>query len=242
METPDLLGKGIYSFSNAARIVDAYPQSVRRWSEGYSFKTRNKAGRSISAPLLLTPAIQYDEHSVLTFEQLVEILFIRLFRARGVAMPVIRAAALRASHLFKSEHPFAFEGLKTDGRDIFHMSPSDVNDLSNAAVAESLAKGQMIMADIALPYFKKLRYDNFVASQYWPLGTDRKIVIDPERSFGEPIDASTGTPTRIIYGRFAAGDPVERIAYWYNASQASVEDAIEFEKQARQKPGIRFAA
>lgn len=241
METPDLLGKGIYSFSNAARIVDAYPQSVRRWSEGYSFKSRNKEGRSTSPPLLLTPTTQYDEHSVLTFEQLVEILFVRLFRAQGVAMPVIRAAALRASRLFDSEHPFAFEGLKTDGREIFHIIASDVDDLSQAAIAESLAKGQMIMADMALPYFRKLRYDNLVASQYWPLGEDRKIVIDPERSFGEPIDASTGTPTRIMYGRFNAGDPVERVAYWYNASQESVRDAIEFETQARQRPGTRFA-
>ena len=241
METPDLLGKGIYSFSSAARIVDAYPQSVRRWSEGYSFKSCNRAGRSKSPPLLLTPAIQYDEHSVLTFEQLIEILFVRLFRAQGVAMPVIRAAALRASRLFNSEHPFAVEGLKTDGRDIFHITPSDVDDLSHAAIAESLAKGQMIMADMALPYFKRLRYDNLIASQYWPLGEDRKVVIDPERSFGEPIDASTGTPTRIIYGRYTAGDPVERIAYWYNASQASVRDAIEFETKARQKPGTRFA-
>ena len=242
METPDLLGKGIYSYSSAARIVDAYPQSVRRWSEGYSFKPRNKKDRSTSPPLLLTPITQYDESSVLTFEQLVEILFVRLFRVQGVAMPVIRAAALRASHLFNSNHPFAVEGLKTDGIDIFHIRDSDVDDLSHAALVESLAKGQMVMGNIALPYFKKLRYDNLVASQYWPLGEDRNIVIDPERSFGEPIDARTGTPSRIMYGRFKAGDPVERIAYWYNASQASVQDAIEFETQTREKPGTRFAA
>ena len=240
MENEDLLGKGIYKISDVARIVHAYPQSVRRWSEGYSFKTNGK--RITSAPVLLTPTLKFDEASVLTFQQLIEIVFIRLFRSKGVAMPVIRAATRRASQRFQSDHPFAVEGLKTDGKSIFLISPSDIKDIGHASAVESLEIGQMVMGDIVQRYFKQMDYEDFEVSRYWPLKDSRRIVLDPKRSFGQAIDVESGIPTRVLYGKFAAGEPLERIVSWYNVERQSIIDAVKYEQRLRMNPSLPFAA
>lgn len=240
MNTPDLLGKGIYNITNAARIVHAYPQSVRRWTEGYSYNRRGKF--RTSEPVLLTPLLKYDERSVLTFQQLIEILFVRLFISRGVKLPVIKAVAKRCSERFSTAHPFAVRGLQTDGKDIFLMNPSEVEGMTYAAAAENLQHGQMVMPEIVKPYLLSLQYEDVDVARYWPLGNDRRIVLDPARAFGEAIDAQTGVPTRVMYGRYTAGDTIQQIASWYRVDTQAVTDAIAFETQIREKPTLRFAA
>lgn len=231
MTTDTLLGKGLYSIPEAARIVHTFPRSVRRWTLGYKLQGSERS----SPPILPAPVLKLDGEEILTFQQLVEVLFISLFRKHNISMPVIRAAAYRAAMLFKTDHPFAVEGLRTDGKAIFLLSPDDVEGVTRSQAVQDLARGQFVIKEFAEPYFTKIHYEHLEAVRYWPLGKDRNVVIDPNRAFGEPIDAKTGVPTKAVYGMYRGGGTVEAISHWYGVEQEAIRDIIEFEQSLMYK-------
>ena len=59
-------------------------------------------------------------------------------------------------------------------------------------------------------------------------------MLDPERSFGSPIDRETGVPTYALYGMYKSGEDAKKIASWYRVPVAGVEDAIEYEERLAQ--------
>lgn len=63
-----------------------------------------------------------------------------------------------------------------------------------------------------------------------PLGTKSRVIIDPRRSFGRPIDGPTGVPTYSLWGPTQSGESVERIADWFHVPMQAVRDAIEYEE------------
>ena len=69
-----------------------------------------------------------------------------------------------------------------------------------------------------------------MSDRQWPLGHDRRVVIDGARSFGKPIDDETGVPTYSLWGPVRAGDPVERVAAWFDVPVQAVLDAVEYEE------------
>ena len=243
METASLLGKGVYSVPEAARIIHADARSVHRWVSGYHTHTSNRF-----SPRILTSESASDHgQEILTFQQLIELLFVKLFRDHSVSMPTIRAAAQRASGTFKTVYPFAFAGLRTDGRDIFHLTEEDViraagdeEPITKRRIAEDLKNGQTVIVEFAEPYFQKIDYDKMEAAKYWPLGKDRSVVIDPHRACGTPIDNCTRVPTNTIYSMYRGtrrrpGERAEVISKWFEVSIESVRDAIAFEESLLRK-------
>jgi uncharacterized protein (DUF433 family) len=65
--------------------------------------------------------------------------------------------------------------------------------------------------------------------RWWPLGTDRAVVLDPQRQFGQPITARSGIATEILQAAAKAGQTIEEIAEWYEIDPPAVRDALEFE-------------
>jgi uncharacterized protein (DUF433 family) len=70
--------------------------------------------------------------------------------------------------------------------------------------------------------------------RWWPLGRDRRVVIDPARAFGAPIVHREGVQTYVLARAVAAeeGD-VELVASWYGVSAEGVQDALEFERHLK---------
>jgi len=223
------LGSGSYFISDAARIARVNSRSLKRWALGYDYTYRQE--RLASPPLLQSKIPSVNGEEFLTFQQLVEVMFIGLFRAHGVSVPVIRAVAHTAASRYKTNHPFAIENLQTDGKTIFADSVQVEHPMgiSKARITEDLHRGQLVIRDFAQPYFRKIDYVAMEAARYWPVGKEGGIVIDPQRSFGSPIDNGSGVPTSVLYGMYKAGERTEAIAEWYKVDQASVISSIEFE-------------
>jgi len=229
-----LIGQGIYSIPEVGQIIHAQPRSIRRWINGYE----HSRSKIFSTPVLPSKVLKIEGEEVITFQQMIEILFINLFRKYGISMPTIRAAAKQASLDFSTEHPFAIHQLKTDGKSIFSItrselerySPDDGDEVTERQLLKDLAMGQYVIARFAEPYFKKIDYGPLEAVRYWPQGNDRSVVIDPARSFGRPIDSKSGVPTKAVYDMYKAGDDIPTISAWYRMEVAAVADAIDFEK------------
>jgi len=227
----DLLGVGLYSIPEAARLIGVRSDKLRRWAEGYTFPGRRTEGHS--EPVIVAQLKSPGDLSVLTFNDLIELHFVSMFRAQGVSMPVIRAAADNARKLFQTTHPFAVERFDTDGKRIFATLTEAArrpSGIPQGRWMSELDKGQIVFERMVRPFLKKLDWDRREARRYWPLGKDRRVVLDPSRAFGHPIDAETGVPTFALYQAFQGQQDEEAVADWYRIDVAAVRDAIEYEQ------------
>lgn len=87
------------------------------------------------------------------------------------------------------------------------------------------------MDEVLAPYLRYLDYEPDTAARYWPLGKERSVVLDPQRSFGAPI-VRRGVPTSALAAavRAEAGD-VDKVARFYDVTRQEVSDAVEFEQR-----------
>lgn len=214
-----LLGVGLYTLPEAARLLRIKTQTVRRWADGYIFT--KEAGRQNASPVFSRDLRNRFDRTIITFDDLLELYMIKLFRGEGVSLQTIRAAAVNASKLFNSNHPFAIKQFETDGKNVFAT-------LDGIGVQE-LNRSQMVLDTYARPFFKKIEFDNLEPLRYWPNGKSGHIVLDRQRSFGKPIDAKSGIPTSVLAGMARAGETEKNIANWYEVSVEAVRESIAYE-------------
>lgn len=219
------LGTGTYSPTQAARLAGLTPSRVRRWVKGYDFKAPD--GEVRSSPPLVGP----EPAAELDFAALVEVLFVHAFLKQGVPMYWIRRAADVARELYQTPHPFSLKQLKTDGHRIFAVLSKETAE----EVIMELASGQHLFAEVIRPYLKQLEYEDDIVARWWPLGRADHVVIDPHRSFGQPIVAGRGVPTAVLYAAHVGGQSHAEIASWYRVPLEEVQSALRFEEQIRQQ-------
>lgn len=223
------LGIGIYSFADAARFLDAPARELRRWAHGYSYTGPD--GQSRRSPALLTaPQLEATEFDGIGFRDLLELRFVKVFRGHGLSMQAIRRAAENARDLFHSSHPFTCKRFQTDGRSIF----ATVHEETGDETLVDIIKRQHVFAKIVEPsLYAGIDFDDQQGALRWfPIPNSRKIVLDPERSFGQPVIAGTGVPTAAIVDSLVAENGnVERVARLFGVSRDAVLKAQQFESR-----------
>jgi uncharacterized protein (DUF433 family) len=205
------LGTGLYSIPDAARIIKSTAGNVRRLID-----SDHSAGNGRFDP----------QGRTVTFLELMELQFIKLFRDEGVGLDTIRKAAKTAARQFGTSYPFAVHRFDTDGRTVFATLLSGEKQ---SAVIEDLRHGQYVFETIVRPFFKKLEYGADLAIRFWPMGIKDRVVLDPERQFGKPIDNETAVPTAALYRAVKAGEDPVAVAKWFEVPLAAVRAAVTFE-------------
>jgi hypothetical protein len=210
------IGVGLYSIADAARILNAPSTSVHRW---------------VSADESLFPRYFDPSENVLTFAELMELHFIKMFRDEGVSLQTIHKASSAAAQRFETDYPFSAQRFDTDGKTIFATLIDEQHDRE---VVEDLQRGQYVFGAVMRPFFRKLQYDapNSAVSQFWPRGKRGQVVLDPLRKFGKPIDAQSGIPTQAILDAVNAGRGQKPavVARWLGISVAAVQATVAFER------------
>lgn len=232
-EPMELIGVGLYTVREAARLVKTRTDNVKRWVEGREYEHRDGIRRS---PRIITPALDpVDGRRILTFVNLIELKFVAIFRDAGVSMPTIRAAAGEAARILDTDHPFARCKFRTDGKDVFAIlerRDTAPEGITHRRFIEELRTTNMVFEDFIEPFLdNQIRWDPVeeFAGSWWPLGKDHRVVIDPKRKFGKPIDSETGIPTWALYAATESGESIENIADWYEVPVDAVKQAVEFE-------------
>ena len=209
------LGVGLYSLAEASRLVGAPASTISNWT---------------SPEVGLVPRQLDPQEKTITFIELMELHFIKLFRKEGVSLQTIRKTSAAAAALFGTEYPFAVKRFDTDGKTVFATL---VDEQSDSTLVEDLKKGQLVFETLMKPFFRKLDYhNNDAVSRFWPRDKTGRIVLDPARKFGKPIDAETGIATRVIYDAILAGNGQDRatVADWLGIPIEAVEAAVAFEQ------------
>lgn len=224
--TSDWLGVGLYSLPEAARLAQVPTNTVRRWLQGYRFRTLS--GRRGASSAIFEPELrQIDGCRAIGFHDLVELLFIKAFRDHGVGLPVIRRAAREAARRWDTTHPFCERKFATDGLTIF----STIRDEFGEEEVLDLPNSQYVFESIIRPYLKQLDYAaSGDVNRWWPLGKKGAVLVDPRRAFGKPVLARYGVPTGALYAALEAGQTELEAAQWYDVPVSAVRAALRFEK------------
>ncbi len=223
-----LIGVGLYTIPEAARLTGVPAPTVRRWAFGYK-QSKGGAQRTHEA-IWKSQLPRIDGKAALCFLDLVEIRVIQALLHDGQSWKQVRRIGDGAAKLFRTERPFSSLKFKTDGVRIY-------NELSQAngdAALVEPATFQIAMREVIKPFLHDLDYgESGEATRWWPKGNGRwAVVIDPARCFGRPIISGSGVPTAVLKAAFdAEGQDAATVARWYEMPKAAVLKAVEFERQ-----------
>jgi hypothetical protein len=223
MQQDHLIGIGLYTPSEAARLLRLPPGKISRWLRGHQANDR-------FYPPLWAPQIKLDDNRVyLGFRDLMEIRVAAGFIYAGVSTQRVRAAIELARIDLGLHHPLSTDRFRTDGRNIFlRVVEPDVKGLSHERLL-NLFKRQYEFSEIIEPTLRGIEFDEKgEPTQWWPRGRTGKIVLDPERAFGQPIDSESSVPTAILH---AAGvtEGLTAAAKMYGVTKAAIRRATNFE-------------
>ncbi len=224
----DGLGKGLYSESEAARLSGVRAGRIRRWMQGYEFVTP-KGERHVSPPVWRKPE-EGGQRTALNFLDLMDIRVVGAFRGAGVSWTTLRAAVSIARDRFGVSHPFSYKRFKTDGKNVFLEFSHQHPHLHEKGLLD-LIRDQWVFPKIMEPFLLKVDFAGDNPVRWWPLGKSRHVVIDPSRSFGQPITREGSVSTFVLAANVRAEGSIERVARWYDIPPSAVRDAVEFEEQ-----------
>jgi uncharacterized protein (DUF433 family) len=158
-----------------------------------------------------------------------EARFVDAFRKASVPWSVIRRCAEHARDLISSDHPFSSQRFRTDGRTIF----AEVADQTGEQQLLDLAKSQFAFGRVIGPsLYAGIEFSNRdTPVRWWPMGQQTRVVIDPTRSFGQPIVSDGGIPTRTLADAVAAEGSVAKVALLFKLESQSVRAALRFEQR-----------
>jgi len=233
LETGDfaLIGVGLYSVAEASRLTAISQGRLGRWLRGYTYRAGD--GRAISDPVWLRQVPNIDGTVGLGFLDLMEARFVDAFRRARVPWPVIRRCAEHARKLIGSDHPFSSQRFRTDGRTIF----AEVVDQAGERQLFDLAKSQLAFGRVIGPsLYAGIEFSaRDMPMRWWPLGQQTPVVIDPARSFGQPIVSDGGVPTSTLADAVAAEGSVAQAARLFRIKPRSVRAALRFERRLAER-------
>jgi len=215
-----IVGQGVYPVPMAARLLRVSPAKVKAWVYG------------IGGEAVLTPELDAEGgQEALSFVNLIEVLFLSDLRGHGVSLQSIRAMLARAKQVLELEHPFAMQSFHTDGKAIWMETANETGDRGLV----DLTDGNGAMLDVLERFFRKsVSFDlaSGHANVWRPSADQPRIVLDPTRRFGRPIDNATGVPADVLAEALKAeGGDVARVAAIWEVDPEAVEQAAEFELQ-----------
>lgn len=221
-------GVGVYRVPVAARLAAVPVNKARAWVTGYPRKGANASSRGTAR---LPPRLpQRGSEAVVSFADLIEMRFVRHFRAAGVKWSVITKALPELREIFRLS-PAGDVIFESDGVRVFADALAKTGDRH----ALDLTSGNFVMADVLRGSFKEeLRLDTLGIVRAWkPRAEFPSVVIDPRRQFGQPI-VEPGTPTAVIADEYVIrqGD-AEKVAVRYGVTVNAVMDAVRFEQSLK---------
>jgi uncharacterized protein (DUF433 family) len=207
------LGTGIYSIPDLSFILRLPQDKVRRWmNEFWNDALSQKHNTTYSWGI--------GKDKATNFQTLIEFYVFYQLRELKITTATILKAHEDISNRLNTRYPFATANILTDGKNIFHLFNDDT--LVSANLTQQIGFKQIIEK-----FCKKIEFsqDN-VAERFWPLGKEKKIIIDPHHQYGQPTILSTNILAETIYNLYKAGESKELIKNIYNLSSTEIDDAI----------------
>jgi uncharacterized protein (DUF433 family) len=218
----ELIGGGLYSIPEAARLTKVPAVTINRWVRGYA---RRRQGEKVEYPAIMPSSLDpIDGRFALNFRDLMEVRFVGKLRDLKISWSEIRNTVLTARDICESDYPFGSLTFKTDGRKVFAR-------LQQTNGINLLRQRQFIFEEIFEPsLFAELEYEGGRAVRWRPSSGLRVVVLDPGRSFGQPLLDEYDVRTSVVATSVEAEGSEERVADWYDIPLQAVHAAVSYER------------
>ena len=203
---------GLYSQTEAARYSDTALSTVRGWL----------ARRGSSTDDLVS------------FDELVTILFVRELRRHRVRLSAIVAAERDLRERTQHRHPFVHEALWVAGRDVLvraHTAPDAymaVNRRGQLAIPGVVEAKRIQLPVLVTDVRGQLTYEQGRVAAWSPV---ELITARPAVQFGLTCVEGTRLTTRAVFEAAEAGDDPATIARLYEVTETDVMRAVEWERR-----------
>lgn len=218
----------LYTNSEAARAVGLNPSTLSTWTRGYE---RRPAGRApVSGAPIVTALPAERGCPSIPFVGLSEALVLAAVRRAGVPLQRVRPALEVLADELGVEHALASKRLYTDGAEVLFDYAESSTD-PDAPVAKELVvvrRQQYVFAPVVERYLKLITYgtDGYAELVRLPIYDRAEVIVDPTRSFGQPIFAHGGARVADALDRFLAGESLQIVAEEFGMSLDEVEDVV----------------
>lgn len=222
-DTTGLIGRGLYSVSEAGRLTSIPASRIGRWLNG---RTRTYRGEAVfDRPLWMPELPATDGQLNLSFRDLIEVRMVDRFRSKGLSLPYIRKVVEAARAIVGETHPFTSNSFKTDGKRVYQEVLSKTDEPKLIEVLE----GQHAFHSIIALGLKDIEFEDGELLLWRPQTGRSDVILDPSRSFGQPILGQSGVSTAIIKLAFDTGRSSRDIGRDFEISERSVRSALAFE-------------
>ena len=230
-------GTGVYGAAEALRLINyqrkegleryrVTRKTVGRWLRGYDYTLEGQT-RHMDPLWRSDYELGGETDFEIGFRDLIELRFVRAFRAHGLSLQTIRSCFERAVAEVRDPRPFSSQKFQTDGKTIFLEITKGLGDPKLL----DLRHRQGVFRSIVAPAIKDLEFDADVVARWYPLGKTRSaVVVDPNIAFGRPV-VGYGIPTEVIRDAIVAERSEEKVARLYDLPIATVREAASFERQ-----------
>jgi uncharacterized protein (DUF433 family) len=224
---PRLLGIGLYTVADAARLLHMPAGTARRWLNGYSYGDRGEQHHS--APLWPTDIAPVDDNPRgLSFRDLMELRMVHALVSNGVPLQAVRRGIEIARSEIGEDRPLSTARLKTDGVSWFLQVGQQTAEPRLVDLVKR--RGQYGFHALIAPSFQDVDFEGIEPARWWPVGHGAGIVLDPRRCFGSPIVTEYGVPTAALALTARAEGSEAAVARYYEIPVKAVRNAIEFER------------
>lgn len=221
----ELVGIGLYTVAEAGRLIDVATSTLTRWLRGHSV-------RGHWYQPLWEPEVDIGDAKIyLSFRDLMEARVAAQFIDRGLSAQKVREAITLATAVV-GERPLSTTWLRTDGRAVFlqvarqgESEPQVIN----------LFTRQHVFASVVDRTFRDVEFEGRLPSVWSPLGLKAGVVLDPHRSFGQPIDRETSVPTIVLASAVKAEGSIGGAARAWCVPVRAVRRAVRFQDYLEQK-------
>jgi uncharacterized protein (DUF433 family) len=218
----------LYTYAEAARALDVPPSTFATWAKGY---VRRPHGRKAVTGAAIVTSFQSGRGALaVPFVGLAEGMVLAAVRSSGVSLQRVRPALEVLAREIGIEHALASRALYTDGAELLfdyaqHASSEEAEAANELTVVRS---GQRVFRDVIAEYLQRIDYaaDGYARLIRLPAYERAEVVVDPTRSFGQPIFARGAARLSDVLDRFWAGDDIETLVAEFGVPAAEIEDAL----------------
>jgi uncharacterized protein (DUF433 family) len=214
-----ILGHGIYSLPEAARLTRLPSSRVREWFTGRSVEHGGKAVFNSDYDFV-------GGDRAISFLDLIELFIAGKLREQGVSLQSLRRVRAQLKKDLKTPHPFCRSEVLSDGKKVFVLG---LDPGGQKEMIDVLSR-QRVFADILLPFLKRIDYNAITKlASKWSIADN--VVIDPMVCLGKPVVEDVCIRTTILASAYEANDrDAEHVADWYGVLPGHVVAAVEFER------------
>ena len=146
--------------------------------------------------------------------------------ARDSARRKCGAPSRSARDLIGEERPLSTARFRTDGRSVFLQAFEE----DGSVKLIDLFKSEYAFREIIEPSLKTIDFgEDGIPVRWWPAGRAARIVLDPQRCFGRPIEAGSAVPVALLAAAAVAEGSEAKAARVWDVPVSAIRRAVEFQ-------------